>query len=194
MAVSSRVKTITLTLAPAWVSQKSQFFRPTTMGRMALVVADFDLAMVKERAKELPLVQGIGDCFLQLACRLENSVQPGAVHFHNGSGKKLALFTAFNVRETFQLLFHFKEPAAVFQPFCCQDVLLGNTVGHGFHPFTSGVGHTACPDGIAQNHGRYRVYINAKKAYPARARIRLLYFLYLPIRYSVPCFLRGFFL
>ena len=73
-------------------------------GILHLVAADFDLAMVKERAKELPLVQGVGDCFLQLACRLEDGVQPGAVRFHNGSGKKLALFLAirYNKLRKFQ--------------------------------------------------------------------------------------------
>ena len=35
LAVSRTVKMIKLALAPAWVSQKSQFFRLTTMGRIA---------------------------------------------------------------------------------------------------------------------------------------------------------------
>ena len=44
-----------------------------------LVVADYNLTMIEERAKELPLVQGVGDCLLQLACRFEYRVQPGVI-------------------------------------------------------------------------------------------------------------------
>ena len=37
-----------------------------TDGVLHLVVADFNLAVIKERTKVLPLVQGVGNCLLQL--------------------------------------------------------------------------------------------------------------------------------
>ena len=51
-----------------------------------LVVADFYLAMVEKYAKELPLVQGVGDGFLQLACRTKDGFQPGIIIVDNGLG------------------------------------------------------------------------------------------------------------
>ena len=48
-----------------------------------LVVADFNFAVVEERAKVLPLVQGVGNRLLQLARRFENGLQPGIVFIHN---------------------------------------------------------------------------------------------------------------
>ena len=116
-------------------------------GVFHLVVADFNLAMVEE----LPLVQGVGDCFLQLACWFEDGVQPGVVCIHNGFGKKLALFPPLSVGQIFQLLFHFKKPAAIVQPFRSQDVLLGGSFRHGLNPFSSGVGPTTGLDGLTQD-------------------------------------------
>ncbi len=55
-----------------------------------LVVADFNLPMAEERAKILLLVEGVGYRLLQLACRLEDRLQPGVVFVDNGSGKKPA--------------------------------------------------------------------------------------------------------
>ena len=55
-------------------------------GVLHLVVADFDLAVVEERAKVLPLVQGVGDGFLQLACRTKDGFQPGIIIVDNGLG------------------------------------------------------------------------------------------------------------
>ena len=51
-----------------------------------LVVADFNLAVVEERAKVLPLVQGVCDGFLQLACRTKDGFQPGIIIVDNGLG------------------------------------------------------------------------------------------------------------
>ena len=55
-------------------------------GVLHLVVADFDLAVVEERAKVLPLVQGVCDGFLQLACRTKDGFQPGIIIVDNGLG------------------------------------------------------------------------------------------------------------
>ena len=73
-----------------------------------LVVADFNLAVVEERAKVLPLVQGGGNGFLQLAGRAEDGFQPGVVRIHNGSGKKLALLPAGRVmtRSPWRMVMH----------------------------------------------------------------------------------------
>ena len=51
-----------------------------------MVIADFDLAVVEERAKVLPLVQRVGDGFLQLACRTKDGFQPGIIIVDNGLG------------------------------------------------------------------------------------------------------------
>ena len=53
-------------------------------GVLHLVVADFDLTVVKEGAKVLPLVQGVGDSLLQLAGWAEDNLQPGVVLIDNG--------------------------------------------------------------------------------------------------------------
>ena len=116
-----------------------------------LVVADFNLPMAEERTKILLLVEGVDYRFLQLACRLEDRLQPGVVFVDNGSGKKLALLETFLVCQLFQPLFHFKEPAAVFQSFRRQGVLFGCALWHGFYPFSPGVRPAACPSGSAQN-------------------------------------------
>ena len=44
-----------------------------------LVIADLNLTVIKERAKVLPLVQGVGNRLLQLACRFEYGLQPGVI-------------------------------------------------------------------------------------------------------------------
>ena len=116
-----------------------------------LVVADFDLTMVEEGAKILPLVQGIGDGLLQLAGRAKDGLQPGVVLINNGFGEELALLLAVCVWEMLQCLLHFKESAAVFQAFRSQCVLLRRALRHGFDPFPSGMGPAACPGGSAQD-------------------------------------------
>ena len=58
-------------------------------GVLYLVVADFNLAVVKERAKVLPPVQGVGDSLLQLACRAEDGLKPGMVFVDNGLREEL---------------------------------------------------------------------------------------------------------
>ena len=83
-----------------------------------LIIADFYLSMVKECTKALSLVQGVGNSFLQFACRFEYGIKPGVVSVDNGFGKKLALFPALRVCQSFQLLFHFKQPTTVIQSLC----------------------------------------------------------------------------
>ena len=74
-----------------------------------LVVADFNLPMVEERTKILLLVEGVDYRLLQLACRLEDRLQPGVVFVDYGSGKKPALLLALGVRKVAQLLLHLKR-------------------------------------------------------------------------------------
>ena len=76
-----------------------------TDGVLYLVIADLDLAVVKEGAKILPLVQGVGDGLFQLAGRAENGFQPSVVLINNGHGEELTLFPAFfvNYINVFQL-------------------------------------------------------------------------------------------
>ena len=55
-----------------------------TDGVLYLVIADLDLAVVKEGAEVFPLVQGVGDSLLQLAGWAEDNLQPGVVLIDNG--------------------------------------------------------------------------------------------------------------
>ena len=54
-----------------------------TDGVFNLVVADFNLAMLKKRTEVRLLVLGIGNRVLQLACRTGNCIQPFLVCFKN---------------------------------------------------------------------------------------------------------------
>ena len=94
-------------------------------GILHLVIADVNLTVIEKCTKVLLLVEGVYNGFLQLTRRIEYGLQPGVVFIDNGFGKNPALFTAFLVRQSFQLLFYFKESAAILQPFRRQGVLLG---------------------------------------------------------------------
>ena len=52
-------------------------------GVFNLVVADFNLAMLKKRTEARLLVLSIGNSVLQLACRTGNRIQPVPVRFEN---------------------------------------------------------------------------------------------------------------
>ena len=64
-------------------------------GVFNLVVADFNLAMLKKRTEVYLLVLSIGNSVLQLACRTGNRIQPCPVCFENRAGFLLAPDEAF---------------------------------------------------------------------------------------------------
>ena len=66
-----------------------------TDGVFNLVVADFNLAMLKKRTEARLLVLSIGNSVLQLACRTGNRIQPCPVRFENRAHLLLALDEAF---------------------------------------------------------------------------------------------------
>ena len=64
-------------------------------GVFNLVVADFNLTMLKKRAEVCLLILSIRNSVLQLACRTGNRIQPFPVRFENRSRLLLALDEAF---------------------------------------------------------------------------------------------------
>ena len=61
------------------------------------------------------------------------------------------LLPAVGVWDRFRLLFQLKELVAVFQSFHSQGILVRRTVRHGFDPFASVIGPSACTDGFSQD-------------------------------------------
>ena len=81
-------------------------------GVFNLVVADFNLTMLKKRAEVCLLILSIRNSVLQLACRTENRIQPFPVRFENRSRLLLALDEAFFCGQFFKLVFQLKQPVA----------------------------------------------------------------------------------
>ena len=79
-------------------------------GVFYLVVADFNLAMLKKRAEVRLLILSIRNSVLQLACRTGNCIQPFPVRFENRSRLLLALDEAFFCGQFFKLVFQLKQP------------------------------------------------------------------------------------
>ena len=79
-------------------------------GVFNLVVADFNLAMLKKRAEVRLLILSIRNSVLQLACRTGNCIQPFPVRFKNRSRLLLALDEAFFCGQFFKLVFQLKQP------------------------------------------------------------------------------------
>ena len=81
-------------------------------GIFNLVIADFNLTMLKKRAEVCLLILSIRNSVLQLACRTENRIQPFPVRFENRSRLLLALDEAFFCGQFFKLVFQLKQPVA----------------------------------------------------------------------------------
>lgn len=81
-------------------------------GVFNLVVADFNLAMLKKRTEVCLLVLSIGNSVLQFACWTRNRIQPCPVRFENRAGLLLALHKAFFCGQFFKLAFQLKQPVA----------------------------------------------------------------------------------